>query len=268
MRDAPRTAMLNVTYEQLAGWLAAFMYPLARLLGMFASAPVFSNRAVPARVRLGIGLAISVAISSALPPIQPIDPGSYLGLLALFWQMAIGVAIGFMMRLVFAAVDMAGSVVGMQMGLSFAIFFSPSAGGQTAVLAEFFALVATLLFLAINGHLLMIDVLVRSFEWLPITATPLSSGGWSYIVRYATVIFATGLLLALPMLTALLVTNIALGILTRAAPQLNLFAIGFPISLAMGMMVVMLAMNFLGPVIVSFFERGFSAIEAMLAALV
>jgi flagellar biosynthetic protein FliR len=111
-------------------------------------------------------------------------------------------------------------------------------------------------------------VLVRSFEWLPITATPLSSGGWSYIVRYATVIFATGLLLALPMLTALLVTNIALGILTRAAPQLNLFAIGFPISLAMGMMVVMLAMNFLGPVIVSFFERGFSAIEAMLAALV
>ncbi|MBC9070797.1 flagellar biosynthetic protein FliR [Thauera sp. CAU 1555] len=259
--------MLSVTYDQLAGWLTAFMYPLARLLGMFASAPVFSNRAVPTRARLGIGLGISIAIVPALPPIPAIDPGSYMGLLALFWQIAIGVAIGFMMRLVFAAIDMAGSLVGMQMGLSFAIFFSPGTGGQTAVLSEFLGLVATLLFLAINGHLLMIDVLVRSFEWLPITTAPLSSGGWSFIVRYATVVFATGLLLSLPMLTALLVTNIALGILTRASPQLNLFAIGFPVSLAMGMMVLMLAMHFLGPVILSFFEQGFAAIESMLAAL-
>ncbi|AUM00417.1 flagellar biosynthetic protein FliR [Zoogloeaceae bacteirum Par-f-2] len=259
--------MLSVTYEQLAGWLAAFLYPLARLLGMFASAPVFSNRAVPARVRLGVGLGIALAIVPVLPPMPAIDPGSYMGLLVLFWQMAIGVAIGFMMRLVFAAVDMAGSLVGMQMGLSFAIFFSPGTGGQTAVLSEFLGLIATLLFLAINGHLLMVDVLVRSFEWLPIGTAPLSPDGWHFIVRYATVVFATGLLLSLPMLTALLVTNIALGILTRASPQLNLFAIGFPVSLAMGMLVLMLAMHFLGPVMVSFFEQGFSAIESMLAAL-
>ncbi len=259
--------MLSLTYDQLAAWLAAFMYPLARLLGMFASAPIFSNRSVPTRVRLGIGLGVALAVVPAMPPMPPIDPGSFAGLLTLAWQIAIGLAIGFMMRLVFAAVDMAGSLVGMQMGLSFAIFFSPSAGGQTAVLSEFLGLVATLLFLSINGHLIMIDLLVRSFEWLPISTTPLSSDGWRFIVRYATVIFAAGLLLSLPMLTALLVTNIALGILTRAAPQLNLFAIGFPVSLAMGMIVLLLAMNFLGPVILSFFERGFGAIDAMLQAL-
>ncbi|THF64172.1 flagellar biosynthetic protein FliR [Pseudothauera rhizosphaerae] len=260
--------MLSFTYDQIATWFAGLMYPLARLLGMFASAPVFSNRAVPARLKLAIGLGITMAVVAALPPQPSIDPGSYMGLLVLFWQMAIGVAIGFMMRLVFAAVDMAGSLVGMQMGLSFAVFFSPTTGGQTAVLSEFLGLVATLLFLAINGHLLMVDLLVRSFEWLPISTTPLAAGGWRYIVQYGSMVFAIGLLLSLPMLTALLVTNIALGILTRAAPQLNLFAIGFPISLAMGIIVLMLGMNYLGPVILSFFERGFGAIDAMLQALV
>ncbi|THF65718.1 flagellar biosynthetic protein FliR [Pseudothauera nasutitermitis] len=259
--------MLSFTYDQLAAWLGAFLYPLARLLGMFASAPVFSNRSVPVRVRLALGLGISIAIVPALPPMPPIDPGSYMGLLVLLWQMLIGIAIGFMMRLVFAAVDMAGSLVGMQMGLSFAIFFSPTAGGQTAVLSEFLGLVATLLFLSINGHLLMVDAVVRSFEWLPISTAPVAAEGWAFIARYAVTIFALGLLLSLPMLTALLVTNIALGILTRAAPQLNLFAIGFPISLAMGILVLMLSMNYLGPVMVSFFERGFGAIDAMLMAL-
>lgn len=259
--------MLNLTYEQLAGWLAGFIYPLARMLGMFASAPVFSNRSVPTRVRLAIGLGITVAVSAALPPQPPIDPGSYLGLLALFWQIAIGVAIGFMMRLVFAAVDVAGALIGMQMGLSFAIFFSPTAGGQTAVLSEFLGLVATLIFLSINGHLLMIDLVIRSFDWLPITAAPVSSDGWRFIAGYGAVIFSTGVLLSLPLLTALLVTNIALGILTRAAPQLNLFAIGFPISLAMGFAVLMLAMSFLGPVLTSFFEHSFDAIDQLLQAL-
>jgi flagellar biosynthesis protein FliR len=112
-----------------------------------------------------------------------------------------------------------------------------------------------------------VDLLVRSFEWLPISTTPLSSGGWIFVVRYASIIFAAGLLLALPMLAALLVTNIAMGILTRAAPQLNLFAIGFPISMGMGFLVLMLSMNYLGPVVQSFFERGFDAIDAMLRAL-
>ena len=258
--------MLVVTYEQLAAWLGGFIYPLARVLGMFASAPLFSHRSVPVRVRLGIGLGIALAIIPTLPPMPAIDPGSYEGLLVLVWQMAIGIAIGFVMRMVFAAVDMAGALIGMQMGLSFAIFFSPTTGGQTAVLSEFLGLVATLLFLAINGHLIMVDLVVRSFDWLPITTTPLAAGGWAFIARYASLIFALGLLLALPLITALLITNIALGVLTRAAPQLNLFAIGFPVTLTLGFFLLALSMGHFGPVVASFFERGFDAIDAMLRA--
>lgn len=259
--------MLQVTLEQLNGWLVSFMYPLARVLGLFAAAPIFSDRATPNRVKLGLGLAISIAISYALPPMPPIDPGSYEGLLILVFQMLIGISIGFVMRLIMAAVDMAGSLIGMQMGLSFAIFFNPDGGGQTAVLTEFLSLLAALIFLAINGHLMMISLVVKSFEWLPVTTEPLSSGGWQFIVQMGTVMFATGFLMSLPMIAALLVANIALGILTRAAPQLNLFAVGFPVTLSLGLVVLALAMNFLGPVLVSYLENSYGHVDTLLHAL-
>lgn len=259
--------MLSVTSAQLDAWLAALMFPLARLLGLFASAPIFSNRGVSVRVRLAIGLGIGIALLPVMPPMPAVAPGSGIGLMIMVQQMFIGVAIGFMMRLVFAAVDMAGSLIGMQMGLSFALFFDPDSGGQTAVMSDFLSLVATLLFLALNGHLILIDLLVRSFEWLPIDTAVINADGWGYIARAGAAVFATGLLLALPVIAVLLVANIALGILTRAAPQLNLFAIGFPITLAMGFFALLLIMTNFGPVVQSLFERGFDAIPSMLEAL-
>jgi len=259
--------MLSVTAAQLDAWLAALMFPLARLFGLFASAPIFSNRGVSARVRLAIALGIGIALLPVMPPMPAVAPGSGIGLMIMVQQMFIGVAIGFMLRLVFAAIDMAGSLIGMQMGLSFAIFFDPDAGGQTAVLSDFVGLVATLLFLAINGHLIMIDLLVRSFEWLPVGTASFSADGWGYIARAGATVFATGLLLSLPVVAVLLVTNIALGILTRAAPQLNLFAIGFPLTLAMGFFALMLIMTNFGPVVQSLFERSFDTVPILLEAL-
>lgn len=259
--------MLSVTATQLDAWLAALMFPLARLLGLFATAPIFSNRGVSVRVRLAIGLGVGIALLPVMPAMPAVPPGSGVGLMIMVQQMFIGIAIGFMLRIVFAAIDMAGSLIGMQMGLSFAIFFDPDAGGQTAVLSDFMSLVATLLFLAINGHLIMIDLLVRSFEWLPVGTASVSADGWGYIARAGTAVFATGLLLSLPVVAVLLVANIALGILTRAAPQLNLFAIGFPITLAMGFFALMLIMTNFGPVVQSLFERGFDTVPVMLEAL-
>lgn len=259
--------MLNVTSAQLDAWLAALMFPLARLLGLFATAPIFSNRGVSVRVRLAIGLGIAIALLPVMPPMPDVAPGGGIGLMIMVQQMFIGIAIGFMVRLVFAAVDMAGSLIGMQMGLSFAIFFDPDAGGQTAVLSDFLSLVATLLFLAINGHLILIDLLIRSFDWLPVSTTPMTANGWGYIARAGATVFATGLLISLPVIAVLLVANIAMGILTRAAPQLNLFAVGFPITLAMGFFAIVLIMTNFGPVVQSLFERGFDTVPVMLEAL-
>ena len=259
--------MIEVTAAQLDAWLAALMFPLARLLGLFSSAPVFSNRGVSVRVRLAIGMGVAIAVLPVMPPMPQVAPGGGLGLAIFAQQIFIGIAIGFMMRIVFAAVDMAGALIGMQMGLSFAIFFDPDAGGQTAVLSDFLNLLATLLFLAANGHLLMIDILVRSFEWLPVTTAPVNAGGWGFIARTGLTVFAAGLLLSLPIVAILLVANIALGVLTRAAPQLNLFAVGFPITLTAGFIGVLLVMTNFAPVLQSLFERSFDTIALLLEAL-
>ncbi|MDR1229312.1 MAG: flagellar biosynthetic protein FliR, partial [Azoarcus sp.] len=242
--------MFSVTSAQLDAWLAAFIFPLTRLLGLLMAAPVFSTRAMPVRVRLAAGLGIALAILPAAPPMPAIAPGSGIGLLIMGEQVFIGAAIGFVIRLVFAAIDLAGSFIGMQMGLSFALFFDPSSGGQSAVLADFMSMVATLLFLALDGHLVMISLLAHSFEWLPVGAG-LAGHGWSLIPRAGATIFSTGLLLSLPLLAVLLVTNTALGILTRAAPQLNLFAIGFPITMTAGFSALILLMSNFGPVVQS-----------------
>lgn len=259
--------MLSVTAAQLDAWLAALMFPLARILGLFASAPIFSNRGVPARVRLAIGLGVAIALLPVMPPMPDVPPSSGVGLAIFGQQIFIGVAIGFMIRIVFAAVDMAGALIGMQMGLSFAIFFDPDAGGQTAVLSDFLNLIATLLFVAVNGHLLMIEALVRSFEWLPVGTEIVRAEGWGYIARAGLTVFAAGLLLSLPVIGVLLVANIALGVLTRAAPQLNLFAVGFPVTLTAGFIGVLLIMTNFAPVLQTLFERGFDEIGRMLETL-
>ncbi|MDR2925365.1 MAG: flagellar biosynthetic protein FliR [Azoarcus sp.] len=257
---------LSVTSAQLDAWLAAFMYPLVRLLGMMMTAPIFSNRGMAVRLRLAAGLGIAVAVLPAAPPMPDIAPGSGIGLLVLGEQVLIGAAIGFVVRLVFAAIDLAGSFIGMQMGLSFALFFDPNSGGQSAVLADFMSMVAALLFLSLDGHLILVELLLRSFEWLPVGAG-LQGQGWSFVPRAGAAIFSTGLLLSLPVLAVLLVTNAALGVLTRASPQLNLFAIGFPVTMLAGFFALILLLSNLGPAFQNLFELSFEAVPALLKSL-
>lgn len=259
--------MFDVTSAELNAWIVGLMLPLARILGMVASAPLFSNRAAPVRVRVAVGVALAMAIVPALPPLPPIDPGSGLGLAIFAQQMVIGIVIGFIMRLVFAAVDVAGELIGLQMGLGFATFFDPQSGGQTAVVAEFLGLLATLVFLALNGHLLMVEVLVRSFEWLPVREAAVDAAGWRVAGGYGALMFATGLLLSMPLIAALLITNVAMGILTRAAPQINLFAVGFPITMTAGFVVIMLTLEAFAPVMGHFYDQGFEAIAIVVQAL-
>jgi len=258
--------MLVVTAAQLDAWLAALMFPLVRLLGLFASAPLWSNRGIPVRVRLAAGLAMAMAVLPALPamPAIPTDSWEALGVLA--HQFVIGAAIGFTMRLFFAAVDLAGEMIGLQMGLSFAVFFSPTTGGQSSVIAEFLGLLTLLVFLALDGHLMLVQVMVATFEWLPVGRAT-AADGWLLIVRYAAVMFSAGVMMALPMVATLLIANIGLGILTRAAPQLNLFAVGFPVTLTVGFLVLLLSLGLIGPVLQRLFEQGFDAIEALVRAL-
>jgi flagellar biosynthetic protein FliR len=258
--------MISVTSTQLDLWLAALVFPLTRILGLIAAAPLFSNQALPLRVRVALGMVLAIAVVPALPPAQGLVAGSWMGVLALLREAFIGISIGFMMRIVFACVDVAGELVGLQMGLSFATFFDPENAAQTSVLAEFMGLISSLLFLALDGHLMLIRVLVESFQWLPVGGTT-ELKGWGYVAHYGITLFAAGFMIAMPLVAALLITNIALGVLTRAAPQLNLFAVGFPVTLSAGFITLFLSLQTFGPVMRTLYERGFESVALLLRAL-
>lgn len=258
--------MIAITSAQLDYWLALFAYPMARVLGMVATTPVFSNAAIPARVQLIIGLAVGLAVAPTLPPMPEVSIGSWTGLFIMAQQTLIGIVMGFTIGLAFAAISIAGDLIGLQMGLSFAVFYDPNTRGQTPVLTNFLSLFAALMFLAMNGHLLALAALAESFTLMPVSATPFATKGFATMLASAAMIFASGLLLALPMIAALLVANIALGVLSRVAPSLNLFAIGFPITMAAGFSVLALSAPLIGGAFEALYDRGFAALGAVLRA--
>ncbi len=242
--------MLTVTSAQLSAWLVAFLWPFSRILGLMIAAPLFGNMVFPIRVRVSLALLITLIIAPTLPPPPAIAPDSLAGLGIFAQQLLIGLTMGFAVRLIFTAVEMAGELIGLQMGLGFAVFYDPQRGGQIPVIGQFLGLVATLTFLALNGHLLMLSTLADSFQAMPIGAS-IDPGVWVTIAGWGSKILYAALVLALPVVAALLAVNISLGVLTRAAPQLNVFAVGFPITLAVGFGALLLSLPFFTPV----FER-------------
>jgi flagellar biosynthetic protein FliR len=259
--------MISLTDVQLNAWLIQFIWPLTRILGLIMVAPVFGHRAVPARIKIGLGIFVALIVGPALPPMPDVGLGSWQGLFILVQQLLIGMAMGFTMRVVFAAVEAAGEIVGLQMGLGFASFFDPQSAGQTLVLARFLNILAMLLFLAVNAHLLVLGVLVESFQRLPVSFQPLSASGFFHVASFGSTIFATGLQLALPLIAILLMTNLALGILTRSAPQLNIFAIGFPITLGVGLIVLDLTLPYFAPQFEHLIQNGLRNMSLTLLAL-
>ncbi|MBK9019719.1 MAG: flagellar biosynthetic protein FliR [Sulfuritalea sp.] len=253
--------MISISSAQLDAWLGLFVFPLTRVLGLLAMTPVFNNAALPVRVRLVMGLGITFALAPALPPPPAIEAGSWLGLAVIAEQMLIGVMMGFALRIALAALDVTGELIGLQMGLSFATFFDPSSSSQTPVMTQFLGFLTALMFLAMNGHLLTITLLAESFTLLPVSTTPFHAAALWSIVTSAAMMFSLGVMLALPLITALLVTNISLGVLSRVAPSLNLFAVGFPVTLALGFIVLWLTLPYLGAAMESVFNRGFEVLE-------
>ena len=238
--------MISITSAQLDAWLVAFIWPFTRILGLLATAPVTGGRQFPARGKIGLAILISLVVAPALPPLPPIDPGSWPGLFLLAHELAIGLALGFLMRLVFSAVELAADLIGLQMGLGFAQFYDVESQSQEPVLGRFFGLAATLVFLAINGHLLLISVLADTFNTLPVGGG-VGANFWKTLASVGGQMLFSALSLALPVIAALLVTNLALGVLNRAAPQINIFAVGFPITIFVGFLAAIFAMSYFLP---------------------
>lgn len=249
--------MITISSTQIDAWLAGFMFPLARILTMIASSPIFGNKQVATRVKIGFSVMLTIIIAPTIGVMPPVAIGSGPGLLIMIQQIIIGVAMGFTMRLIFSAVEMAGELSGLQMGLGFASLYDPVNATHSAIVAQWLGMIAALAFLSMNGHLYMLSGLAESFQTLPI-GNMMSNQGFYGVASWGGSIFAYALQISLPILAALLITNIALGILTRAAPQLNLFAVGFPITLAIGFFVLALSMPYFSPLLDRLTQEGLS----------
>lgn len=247
--------MITFTEAQIMAWLTPVFWTFLRVLAMFTSAPLFSNRVFPVRARILLAMLIALA-SQASMPAQPVigfnDPRVW-GVV--IQQVGVGLSIGFVIRLVFATMELAGEVIGFQMGLNFAAFFDPSMNTQASAVARFFAYMASLLFVVLNGHLMVIMAVVRSFEAFPVDQNFLQALSLMQLYRLGGEVFASGLWIALPIVGMLMFVNLAMGIMSRVAPQINMFAVGFPVTLSVGLIGIAVTLPMLDKPMLGLMER-------------
>ncbi|RRQ22987.1 flagellar biosynthetic protein FliR [Thiohalobacter thiocyanaticus] len=251
------------TTSQIAGWIGEFVWPFMRIGAMLMVMPVFGGRLVPARVRVLMAVVLAAVMLPVIPPVPAVDPLSAEAVAIAVQQLLIGLVMGFMLQLVFSALVIGGHAIAMSMGLGFASMVDPQNGVNVPVIGQYYVTLATLLFLALDGHLVLISVLAESFHQLPIAAHGLSRDVFWTLANWGTRMFAGGILIAVPALIALMLTNIAFGVVSRAAPQLNVFGVGFPVTLTFGFVVIYLTLSNLLPQFQTLLTDAFTLLSSL-----
>jgi flagellar biosynthetic protein FliR len=232
---------VTIELATLIHWLSGMFWALGRVGGFCMAAPIFNTTVVPARIRT----ALIVVLTMVLSPLAPtqMDLFSAAGVATMVTQTLIGASIGFVLQLVFQAVSYGGILVGQSMGLGFAEMISPTNNTSVPVLGQFYMVMVSLLFLAMDGHLQVIQLLADSLRSMPPGVTGVDGKSLWAIVMAGGDLFAGALRVALPAMTALLLVNIGFAATSRASPAMNLFAVGFPISICMGFIALWLALR-------------------------
>lgn len=234
--------MVGFTEAQVLAWITPLIWPFLRALALFTSMPVLGTRTVPVRVRIGLAALIAFAAQPTLAPTAPVALDSPLAFVLVVQQVLIGLSLGFAVRVVFAAIEFAGEIIGLQMGLNFAGFFDPVSASMATATSRFYGTTVAWLFIVINGHLLVVAALAQSFTAFPVGPEPFQFLKTVQPWRWGAEIFQTGLWIALPLVALLLLVNLVLGAISRVAAQINIFAIGFPITLGMGLIGILLTL--------------------------
>ncbi len=229
---------MNFTEDELLVYLASFVWPFFRVSSMFISIPVFSIASMPAILRVMISLLITFVILPTLPTMPAVELFSSQGWLITIQQVALGLTAGFILQMVFSIMLFAGQSIAYSMGLGFASMVDPATGVQVPVIAQLFVIASSLLFLAVDGHLLLIEMIAQSFVTMPVAVGGLGKAEVWQVISWSSQIFAGGVLLAMPIMTTLLFVNISFGVASKAAPQLQLFGVGFPITILLGMVLI------------------------------
>jgi flagellar biosynthetic protein FliR len=255
---------LDVLEAILTQELGLSVWPFFRVAGVLMVAPVFGAKLVPLRIRLAMSVMATCALSPLVPSTQEFTLSLASGLVVV-QEVVIGIAMGFCLQMIFDALIMAGQTIASSMGLGLATMIDPQRGISVPVVSQFFVILGMLIFLALGGHLATIRLVADSFQILPL-GQPLSPDGFLMVARWGDQLFAGALRIALPAATALLIANIAFGVMSRAAPTLNLFAVGLPAGLLIGLVLLLLNLEHLSSLLAEFLQATLTMLAQMLAS--
>ncbi|MCY0966030.1 flagellar biosynthetic protein FliR [Parathalassolituus penaei] len=235
--------MYEVDALEVGHWISRYLFPFARIAGLLMVMPLLGTRLVPTRIRLILAIMMTLAVVPILPPFPVVDPLSVAAMVIVLQQILIGVALGFVVELLNQVFVLAGQLIAMQTGLGIATTVDPSQGASVVVISQWLLFLVSLVFLSLNGHLVLIGIMIDSFFRLPVGFEGLGPDAFASIVQWGSWMFAAALVISLPALTALLVVNLAFGVMTRAAPQLNIFSLGFPVTMIVGLFILWLTLS-------------------------
>lgn len=257
-------ALLQLGEQELLAWINAVLWPFVRIGALLLAAPLFGARTVPVRARVLLALTLALIVAPGVDVPADTQPLSAAGALLLVREVVIGASMGFLLQLVFGAMAMAGEIVALSMGLAFASMVDPERGVSVPLVGQYFVIFATLLFLTFDGHLALLTLLVESFQLLPPAAAGLPAGGFWELVGWGSAMFEAAVFVALPASAALLVASVSMGLIARSAPQLNIFAVGFPMTLVLGMVTLLLVMPSLPLQLEQVLDSAFTLSRSML----
>lgn len=257
--------MLSVDIGQLQQWLGLALWPFLRIGSCVMVAPVFGGSYVPRRLRVVLAGALTLVALPLLPASAPAPLLSADGVLITVQQVLVGSVLGFVLQLVFDALALGGQLLANGMGLGFAFNLDPLRGVQTPALGQLYVVLGTLTFLALDGHLAVIELLIDSFRGLPVGSAGLGAEDFQRLALWGSTLFSGALKIALPGMTALLVINLAFGAMSRAAPALNLFAVGLPVTLVFGLAIVLFGLPLMQSGLVDLLGQGFGLLRTLTA---
>jgi flagellar biosynthetic protein FliR len=257
-------ALTTFTYEQIESWVGNAFWPFLRIGACLMVAPMFSANYVPPRVRIVLAGALTLVALPMIPRPEAITVLSADGVVTTVQQIVIGAALGFVLQLIFDAINFGGQVIANGMGLGLAFNVDPLLDVETPALGQLYVMLGSLTFLALDGHLAMIDTLVTSFRGLPIGVHGFSPDAMRSLAVWGDQLFSGALRVALPGMTALLVVNLAFGAVSRAAPSLNMFAIGLPVGLIFGLVVLFFGLPSMQSGFVDLMKSSFQFIQALI----
>lgn len=256
---------IEIALTPLINSLATYIWPFVRIGAFVMVMPVIGSSFVPAKVRLLLAVALTAVVAPVVPqPSASAEVLSAAGLVTVIQEIAIGATMGFLVQLVFDAIALGGQVIGMSMGLGFAVFLDRARGVNMPVLGQLFMMLGMLVFLSLDGHLALISLLAVSFTSMPMSSSGLDASMLAAILSFTGQMFVFAMKIALPAITAILVVNLSFGVMSRAAPTLNLFAIGFPVTMLLGFVVIFLSMDVLVQNVSLFIGNALTAVSALL----